>query len=297
MGARIDRRAALTGAVAVAAMATAARAETKMLVIEWNQHMFSNNMTRFPYSPRATYRPDPAKNPADPLAAYQKRMAAEGIDRALFVQPEPYGDDHSLVLDCLARTSPDKFKGTSLFYPKDEDAPRKLEALVKAHPRICSTRFHAHRGKTTYLDSFADTGVRALWGKAVDLGLVVELHIGPNYALSVGQAIAAYPGCKVLIDHLAEQAMGTPAEFANVLDLARFPNVYMKLSGLNHFAKDAPLYLDERPFTRRVIAEFGPERMVWGSGTPRIVDAHMKSYPASDIAKVKGQNLKRLLAW
>jgi predicted TIM-barrel fold metal-dependent hydrolase len=91
--------------------------------------------------------------------------------------------------------------------------------------------------------------------------------------------------------------MGTPAEFADVLDLSKYPNVYMKLSGLNHFAKDAPLYPSTLPFTRRVIAEFGPERMVWGSGTPRIVDAHMKGYPGTDIAKVKGQNLKALLNW
>ena len=45
----------------------------------------------------------------------------------------------------------------------------------------------------------------------------------------------------------------------------------MKLSGLGHFAQDAPLYESAKPFTRRVIEAFGPERMVWGSGTPAIV--------------------------
>ena len=297
----MDRRAALGGALAAGAVAMTAQAQAqgmgKPLVIEWNMHMFSSNMAKFPYHPKATYKPDPAKNPADPLAEYLKRMSAEGIDRALFVQPEPYGDDHRLVLDCLHRTSPDKFKGTSLFYPRDSEAPKKLVALVKSEPRICSTRFHANRGNKNYMDSFADSGVRALWKQAVDLDLVVELHIGPSVARDAGKVIAAHPGCKVLIDHLAEQATGTPDEFADVLDLAKYPNVYMKLSGLNHYAKDAPLYENERPFTRRVIAEFGPERVVWGSGTPKIVDAHMQGYPASDIAKVKGLNLKRLLNW
>ena len=294
----MSRRAALGGALAVsAAAATAARAQTKTPVIEWNMHMFSSNMAKFPYHPKATYKPDPVKNPADPLVVYQKRMADEGIDRALFVQPEPYGDDHRLVLDCLHRTSPAKFKGTSLFYPRNPESPGKLAALVKSQPRIVSTRFHANRGNKNYMDSFADSGVRALWKQAVDLNLVIELHIGPSVARDAGKAVAAFPGCKVLIDHLAEQATGTPDEFADVLDLAKYPNVYMKLSGLNHYAKDAPLYENERPFTRRVIAEFGPERMVWGSGTPKIVDAHMKGYAPSDIALVKGGNLKRLLNW
>ena len=43
--------------------------------------------------------------------------------------------------------------------------------------------------------------------------------------------------------------MGDAVEFAHVLDLADFDTVYMKLSGLNHFATDAPLYLSARSFT------------------------------------------------
>jgi L-fuconolactonase len=66
---------------------------------------------------------------------------------------------------------------------------------------------------------------------------------------------------------------------------------------LSHFATDAPLYESARPFTRRVIQAFGPERMVWGSGTPAIVDAHMAEYSESDRAKVKGNNLAPLLSW
>ena len=128
---------------------------------------------------------------ADPLADYQAHLKAFGIDRALFVHPEPYGDDHALVLDCLARTAPSQFKATSMFFPKDSDAPARLEALVKKEPRICSTRFHLHRGNTAYFASFSEPGVRALWKKAVDLNLVVELDLGPNYARDAGAAIAA----------------------------------------------------------------------------------------------------------
>lgn len=91
--------------------------------------------------------------------------------------------------------------------------------------------------------------------------------------------------------------MGTPAEFAEVMELAKFPNVFMKLSGLNHFATDAPLYKSAKPLTKRIIAEFGPSRMVWGSGSPDIVDAHMEGYSAAEIAAVKGGNLMRLIDW
>jgi len=69
----------------------------------------------------------------------------------------------------------------------------------------------------------------------------------------------------------------------------------MKLSGINHFAKDAPLYPSARPFTQLVAAAFGPDRMVWGSGAPAIVDTHLAHFPEADRAKVKGGNLQRLL--
>ena len=265
-------------------------------VIEWNAHIFSPDTQRYPFHPKATYQPDVSEQPDDPLAAYLRRLEEEGIDRAVIVHPEPYGDDHSLILDCLQQ-EPERLRGTSLFYPKDPKAPQKLAELVQREPHIVSTRFHAHRGKETYLDTFADAGVRALWKKAVDLGLVIELHIGPSYAQQASEAIRAFPGSTVLIDHLAEPHLGNAVEYAHILELAQLPEVYMKLSGLNHFAEDAPLYTSARPFTRQVIQAFGPERMVWGSGTPAIVDAHLADYSDAERSQVKGENLRRLLHW
>jgi predicted TIM-barrel fold metal-dependent hydrolase len=295
---QFDRRVVLAavGAGAVAAVGRVAASQASP-VIEWNMHMFSRDVAKFPYAPRATYRPDPATSPPDPLAAYQAHMKEFGIDKAMFVQPEPYGDDHKLVLDCLGRTSPEQFKATSLFYPQDAGAPAKLEMLVKSEPRIVSTRFHLHRNNKGYFDSFTDAGVRTLWKKAADLNLIAELDIGPNYARDAGAAIAAFPGCNVLIDHMANPSTGTPWEYGDVLDLAKYPNVYMKLSGLDYIAHDPPYYESIIPFTKRIIREFGPDRVVWGGGSPRIVDVHMQGYSTADIDKVKGGNFKRMLNW
>ena len=58
---------------------------------------------------------------------------------------------------------------------------------------------------------------------------------------------------------------------------------------------DGPLYLSARPFTRRVVDAFGPAHMVWGSGTPEIVDAHLGHLSEADRALVKGDTLARLL--
>jgi predicted TIM-barrel fold metal-dependent hydrolase len=264
------------------------------VIIEWNTHIFSADTVRYPFHPQATYHPAAADCAADPLAQYLDRMEREGIDKAVLVQPEPYGDDHSLVLACLER-EPDRFWGTSLFYPKDINAPQRLTDLVKRESRIVATRFHAHRGKDTYFDSFQDHGVLALWETAGNLGLIIELHIGPNYGAQVADVIMHYPNFPVLIDHLAEPYMGNAVEYADILALARFDNVYMKLSGLNHFANDPPLYQGVQSFVRLVADAFGPDRLVWSSGTPQIVDAHLDHWTEDERAKVKGRNLENLL--
>ena len=113
----------------------------------------------------------------------------------------------------------------------------------------------------------------------------------------VAAVLRDIPESIVLIDHLAEPHMGDGVEYADILELASFPNVYMKLSGLGHFADDKPMFESARPFTSRVIQAFGPDRMVWGSGDPALVDVHMSEYSEQDRAKVKGGNLARLLNW
>lgn len=266
------------------------------MIIEWNAHMFSSDLERYPFHERAAYTPDASSWEVDPVDTYTKRLDDEGIDRAVLVHPEPYGDDHRLVLNCVAR-NPERFKATSLYYPKDRDAPSRLADLVAEHPEVVGTRFHAHRGKTMYLDSFADPGVVALWEKAAQLQIVVELHIGPDYAKQCEDLIREHPETSVMIDHLAEPDTGDALEFADVLELARFPNVYMKLSGLSHFVDDEPLYERARPFTKRIVEAFGPDQMVWGSGTPKIVESHMPAHNETDRGKVLGGNVAKIIGW
>jgi predicted TIM-barrel fold metal-dependent hydrolase len=266
------------------------------MVIEWNAHMFSGDTRRYPFHPRAAYTPATDQLAGDPLAEYLGRMEREGIDRAVLVHPEPYGDDHTLMLDCLHR-APERLRGTCLFYPDDPQGPRRLSELVRREPGIVALRFHAHRGKEQYLRSLADPGVRALWRAAAEHGLIVELHIGPNYAAQVADAVREFPATPVLIDHLAEPLTGTPVEYADVLALARLNQVYMKLSALTLISQDAPLHMDIATFTRLVADTFGPERLAWGGGTPAIVDAHLPHWSAADRERVKGENLRALLSW
>lgn len=272
------------------------------MIVEWNAHIFSRDENRFPFHKEARYIPDIAKhsgfeviNLDDAFDSYLKRMVIEDIDRAVLVQPEPYGDDHTFILECLNREQK-LIKGTCLFYPRDPQAMIKMERLVRRQPRIIAIRFHATNSlPNIYMDSLEDPGVKSLWKKALELGLIIELHIGPKFALQAAKMINRYPESVVLIDHLAEPHLGNAVEYENVLKLSNFENVYMKISELNHIAEDPPLYLSVKPFIKRVIETFGPDRMVWGGGTHKILDAHLDGYSETECLLVKGNNLARLL--
>lgn len=264
------------------------------MIVEWNRHMFSTDHERYPFHPRRLYTPEADWQKPDPLGHYLAEMEELGIDYGVLVHPEPYGDDHSMVLDCLER-EPDRFLGTSLFFPRDEDAPAKLKALVRRQPRIISTRFHTPGYTDHYLSSFQEDGVKALWKTAGDLGLIVELHLAPGFGKETAAMIREFPDFTILLDHLAEPGMGNAVDYVDILRLAEHDNVYMKLSGMGHVSSQPPLYEDLKPFTRTVVEAFGPDRLVWGGGAPAIVDVHMADYSAADRAKVKGENLFNLL--
>ena len=82
----------------------------------------------------------------------------------MFVHPEPYGDDHSLVLDCLPRTAPAKFKATSLFFPKNA-GPAKAGSTGQERSRASVPPVSMpYRGKKMYLDSFAEPTMCGRYG-------------------------------------------------------------------------------------------------------------------------------------
>jgi L-fuconolactonase len=265
-------------------------------VIEWIHHLFSQDTTRYLFYPQAAYTPSGDMLHADPLAAYLEDMRAGGIDRAVLVQPEPYGDDHSLVLDALRR-EPDRFRAVAHMLPNNPGAAERLTALVKREPRFVAARLHRHRGKDHYFASFDDVSVRAIWRTAAELGLLIELHIGPDEAPHARALIETYPSVPVVIDHFGEPQFGVITEFAEMLALAECENVYMKLSAIAYLSQAAPLYLDVRRFTRQLANAFGPQRLMWGGNGTAWVHAHFDDWPAADRALVLGGNIARLLNW
>lgn len=108
--------------------ATPTQAATpRSLVVDTHLHCFAGSSdTRFPYHPRAPYRPDAAAPPELLL----QRMDGAGVDRAIVVHPEPYQDDHRYLEHCL-EVGGERLKGTCLFFADRPASIARMPAFLR----------------------------------------------------------------------------------------------------------------------------------------------------------------------
>ena len=103
-------------------------------------------------------------------------------------------------------------------------------------------------------------------------GLSYDILVFPRHLFYTKTLVEQCPEIKFVIDHLAKPpiAKGEIKQWANDINkLAKFPNVYCKLSGMvtkaSHQTWTAK---DLQPFANVVLESFGAERVMFGSDYP-----------------------------
>jgi predicted TIM-barrel fold metal-dependent hydrolase len=168
--------------------------------------------------------------------------------------------------------------------------------------RIVGMRIHEIHGRTEPYTKAGTIRARDLgapemkntWRKIEDLGMLIEFQLLPYFAQPIGELASGFPDIPVLIDHLGWHTRGTPAEYEDVLKLAKLPRVYMKVTILGP---------ESKAVLRRVYHAFGPDRIIWGSYATA-VEAFEKTMaqindvldyaPESDRAKIRWLNAMKV---
>ena len=273
------------------------------MIIDTHIHLFAADLDSFPYHPEGSYQPSTPST----LEDYVPAMDEAGIAGAVLVHAEPYLDDHRYTLHCLQNEP--RLKATCLYAPHDSEGPEKMKALVElAGPgQIVAFRIHAYReGGIPDLNS---PSLRALWGAAVDLGLAVQLHFVPKYAIAFAELIRNFPGSTVIIDHLGRPGQGTAVEYEGVLALAEFDRTFLKLSAVASASSEPWPHRDVAPLVKRLVDRFGSSRVIYGGGySPgttgedytkgyRLVSELLGHLPATDKELILGKNAKELFGF
>jgi len=198
-----------------------------------------------------------------------KEMDEAKIDAAILHPPgwDPNGND--VAVDA-ARQHPDRFAILGHF-PLDRPESRSLPDHWKDRPGMVGLRFallQPHQ-RAWWTDGTMDW----LWPAAEKAGLPVAL-LAADFLPIVGQVAERYPGLKLLVDHLGRAGRVTDAAaFANLADLvalAKYPNVAVKATGAPSYSSEPYPYRNIHPYLHQLYDAFGPERMFWGTDITRM---------------------------
>lgn len=243
-------------------------AAAKTPVIDTHMHVWSGDPDRFPFA-----HPYDPKYKAPAIAATVELLVKEmdefGVSHCVLVQTICHGWDNRYLVHCL-KAHPRRFRGHGLIDPTDPNVADKLEYWVRQHGLV-GMRFSPiyYEGRDSWLNARSSF---ALWKKAEELKAIFNFFIATAQLPKLGDMVRTFPGVRVVIDHLARidlKAADPLPEFKKLLALARYPNVWVKVSELSVLSPSGRYpFADTFPWVRRMYDAFGPDRLLWGTGFP-----------------------------
>ena len=186
-----------------------------------------------------------------------------GTQRAVVVQPAPYGVDNRGIVAAIAALGAEHARGVAVLHPSVTDA--ELDALHAGGIR--GLRFSMHDPKTAVT---SHDMILPLAERIAERGWHVQLHLRGEQIVELEETIARIP-CGVVFDHMAR--LPQPAgvrHFAFEIVARRLEagNGWVKLSGAYLDTRvGPPRYADATKVAREWV-KIAPERLVWGSDWP-----------------------------
>lgn len=256
--------------------AAAAALATPETMTDAHVHVFTRNAA-FPYAP-GSHPPDLDAS-AEALLAL---MQASGVDRTVLIQVIHYKWDNSYLASVLKRY-PKQFMGVCRVNPEDPAAPDHLSRLTEVQG------FHGVRlspAATPDGDWIHGPLMRPLWKRCRELKVPMTLLIPSSRLPSLHPLIEANPELQVVIDHMADTPLNDSQAEENLLSLARYPNVFTKLSHLWSISKQPYSYPDTKPRVQALLKAFGPTRLMAATDWP-VSLPHLTYAQAIDLFRTR----------
>lgn len=274
-----------------------------MKIIDGQMHVWWPNSPERPWPPGAVALHGPSFTIEQALDV----LDSHKIDAVALVPPSWTGFDNTYATDA-AKTSPHRFGVMGQF---NVDAPDAVEQLThwREQPGMLGVR----------LVFLAEPSLKILRAPAYDWfwatcerADIPLMCLAPgNLHLLRGKA-ERHPGMTIIIDHAGRHPRGAKdeaswADIDDMLDMARLPNVSVKVSSLPCFTTQAyPFPNLHRPM-RQMVDAFGPQRLSWGSDVTRLTstyDENLRLFTEGftflsqdDLSWIMGGTLIKLLRW
>jgi L-fuconolactonase len=234
-------------------------------------------------------------------------MDQAGVDAAVLVPPSLEGDRNDLCL-AAAQNDPDRFAVMGRIALDRPDAA-KVSAW-KSQPGMLGVRLTFHRPDTR--PQLTDGTADWFWPAAEKHDVPVMVH-APERLPQLGEIAARHPGLRLIVDHMGfaretrdDKAM---AGAERVSALARYPNVFVKVSALPCFTSDRYPFRNLDAPLRRIVEAFGARRCFWGTDVSRMLEhcsyrqavthftEELDFLSAADLEWIMGRGIRECLGW
>jgi predicted TIM-barrel fold metal-dependent hydrolase len=196
-------------------------------------------------------------------------MQANGVAHTVIIQYIGYRWDNSYARDVI-RQHKGKFQGVCRVNPESPAAPDDLSRLVE---------YEGWRGvRISPAANASGDWIRGplmppLWRRTQHLRVPMTVLTSTSRLPDIAVLVERHPDLDVVIDHMADCPPGQPAELKKLLDLARFPRVFVKVSHTWSISKQSYPYADTHEQVKKLYDAFGPQRLMWGTDWP-LVERH-----------------------
>ena len=275
-----------------------------MPIIDAQVHAYERDR---PERPWAAVLPGPDEVTGDAMIA---AMDAANVDGAILVSPfTMYRYDASYAID-VYKKYPTRFRLVKPVDPTDPGVAETIADWAGTEGAVAIRMLLAH-GPAIDADS---AGVAEVMRAAARHGLPINLLCWGNLG-DAAKLAAKHPDVTLVIDHLGLQQPFAPpkpdapfADLPQVLDLAKHPNVTIKITGACTLSLKPYPYDDIWDPVRRIVDAYGIDHCMWGTDWTRAVNfltysegvepfRETTAFASNERAALMGGNLQRIYDW
>lgn len=237
------------------------------MIIDAQVHIWGADSPRRPWPSAGANGRTAEPHRQQPFTAREVLQAMDlaGVDRAILIPPSWEGDRNDVVL-AAAQAEPTRFAVMGRI--SDEASPEEM-LNWRSQPGMLGVRVILAR-TSSWITKGAD---HPLWRIAAEAEVPVMLATAGHTQLAAAIA-RRHPNLRIALDHMGtgvlREGFDPFADAELVFELARLPNVSIKLTALPCYSKELRPWADVTPYVRRLFDLYSSERLFWGSDLSRL---------------------------